>query len=128
MMHYLKPLGLLAGLSVFLGSCVPIDEHEQLNRAKQRVEADNAALTQNLEQRGQQVTALRGEVDRLKEDVTQSRGMVDRRDQELADARQRISELTASLARVEGELDNAIAERHHAIVSLPRRIPVGQQP
>ncbi|MCY4442398.1 MAG: hypothetical protein OXE53_19595, partial [Deltaproteobacteria bacterium] len=62
MMYHTKTLCLLVALFMSLASCVSIEEHEELNREKQRVEADNTTLTQDLQQRGREVTTLEARV------------------------------------------------------------------
>ena len=89
MMYNAKPAGLLVVLSMLVASCVSLEEHEQLGREKQRVEAQNAALTQDLQRRGAEVTNLEARVGELTQDVSRRQGMLDQRGQELADARGR---------------------------------------
>ena len=121
-MMYAKSLCLLVALFVSLASCVSIGEHEQLNSEKQRVEADNSVLTQNLQQRSRDVTALEAIVDQLSQNVSRSEGMLELRGQELADAQRQTSELTASLAQVRQELSTVIGEGRTTVDRYQRRV------
>ena len=100
-----KALGLAVALCVPLASCVSVQKHEQLNRKARRVEANNAALTQDLAKRTRVVTDLKAKVNELTQDVTLSEGALEQRRYELGNAQQKIDELRGSLAQFKTTID-----------------------